>query len=176
MTELLAKYDNLFFSVLTADSINILKILHVPVLTEMPRWIGVLNSKRFLELIEVKEENDRSMLQESYEHLTAVDKSEPGYRCQRFDKKDDFMFDHWPSIIGYSRRTGSFLNWRYFDIPRHNYKALRSNEGEFAVYRIETISNHTEAVVRILEWNFSGESAEKAMGTVVKDGLEQGAI
>jgi hypothetical protein len=127
-------------------------------------------------MLKVDNSEDKKILTASQAQLLSLKSAAEVNFVHHFEDEEDFTFDHWPEIIGYSRRLGRFLNWRYFEIPRHNYKALRSPNGQFAVYRIETIKDHTETVLRILEWNLAGPSAVSAMKMIVDDAREHNAI
>lgn len=95
---------------------------------------------------------------------------------ERFSDSDEFLFDNHPTVKGYVRRTGKFLNWRYFDIPGHNYKVITGPDDMFAVYRIEQIMDRKESVVKIIDWNFSGDSAIHALSFILNEGIKSGAI
>gem|GEM_PF-2018282 len=176
LTALMKEYDSLFYSGLSDMTTQIFEKLNIPILMKIPRWIGVLDDKKVQEIFKVTAVKDRQLLQKSVGELRRCKPSDDIYRCERFEPGEEFSFEHWPEIAGYTRRTGKFLNWRYFDIPRHNYQALRSEKGEFAIYRLETIKGYKEKVVRILEWSFSDDDAAGAMGLLVKEALQEGAI
>ncbi len=176
MSELYDEYDNLLFAGLTDETIRIFGVLGVPTLTKMPRWIGILEPAAVCRVFGVSAQDDIAMLKTSRSQLADPDIKSGCRPCERFDEDDDFRLDRWPGVTSYTRRSGRFLNWRYFDIPRHDYQALRDDDGGFAVYRIESISHHREAVVRILEWGFAGAAAECAMAMIVGDAISKGAI
>jgi hypothetical protein len=66
------------------------------------------------------------------------------------------------------RRTGRYLNWRYLDIPKHDYRVIRTERG-LGVYRLETIMGTDAGVVRILEWTFGTDEAAGALATIMAD-------
>lgn len=176
LMKLMEEYENLFYIGLSENVEPIFRKLNVPILSRMPRWIGILDAVQAIKLFKIENARDREAMVRSESVLKDLGKKMTGlHRCARFDPDEEFLFDQWPDIVGYSRRTGAYLNWRYFDIPRHNYRALR-NEREFAVYRIEGITGYPWAVVRVLEWSFAEDSSREAMAYMVEDGLKNGAI
>lgn len=176
LSRLMEDYDSLLYAGLAPDTVAIFNRMQIPVLLEMPRWIGILQAEQAARIFSVESAEDRRRLFESQAHLRSLPAGAEIQRVSRFDPEEDFTFARWPEIIGYSRRTGRYLNWRYFDIPRHSYQTLRNDAGQFAVYRIEKIKNQEEAVVRILEWSFFGVAAASALQTMVADGLQHNAI
>jgi hypothetical protein len=91
---------------------------------------------------------------------------EPCESIVRFDQASDFSLAHYGTHIGYAKRTGQYLNWRYFDIPRHNYRAVQIAD-QFAVFRIEPIMGSDVSVIRILEWTFDATRAPGAMAGIL---------
>ena len=176
LSALMADYDNLFYSGLAPDTVKIFKMFNVPILMQMPRWIGILDARRTSRLFNLSDSTDQELLHRSQAELVGQHRGGAVTRCDRFEPTEEFTFDHWQDIDGYCRRTGAWLNWRYFDIPRHNYRGLKDSDGQFAVYRIESIAGREEAVVRLLEWTFCGRSVSDAMATIVQDAVEHGAI
>ncbi len=174
--KVMEEYDHLLYAALAADTVKIFSRLQIPILMEMPRWLGIVTADKIADLFDLKSPEDKKKIADSQSRLLSLPPSAAVHRVARFEPDEEFTFDRWPEIIGYSRRTGRYLNWRYFEIPRHTYQALQNDQGQFAVYRIETIKDHTEAVVRILEWSFSGAAAVAAMQMVVENAKEHNAI
>ncbi len=177
LTRFMNEFNHRFLIGLSLDSERIYELYRIPLLKSMPRWVAILSQKKVASLFEISNPDDLRVLQFSYESLMkTVDVSEI-YTCERFNPTEEFTFDQWPSIKGYCRRTGKYLNWRYIDIPRHNYQAVRSGSGhQFAVYRIETIKEKNENAIRILEWSFVGKNAKQALAFIVREGIRYQCI
>lgn len=176
LSELMVRYGNIFYLGCTTESEAIFKLFRMP-MSFLSRWVGVINGEKVRDIFHIQDKMILSQVTASHNRINALEDSTSSiYPCKRFNDDDEFFFDQWGSIKGYIRRTGKYLNWRYIDIPRHNYQVIRDNNGQFAVYRVEQIKDHQEKVIRILEWNFYGRSAEGAISFIVKEGLRQGAI
>lgn len=176
LMQVMKDWDRRFMIGVSSSAISIYELYRIPILSEIPRWIGVLDPERLCELLDLTDATDRRRMDSSRERLR-------GYRdvagissCRRFDPEDSFDFAKFPRLRGYTHRSGSFLNWRYFDIPRHDYRALRDEDGGFAIYRTEVITGYDDRVVRILEWNFSGDAAARAWSKIAAEALEAGAV
>lgn len=179
LSHLTGMYDNLFYVGLAQKTTDIFHVLNIPILNRMPRWLGVVQVDPWRELFHMNSPQDLERLQQSREKLLSCEKQVPASQvksCGRFDDQQDFLLDHWPVIMGYPRRTGKYLNWRYLDIPRHNYRALQSDHGQFAIYRHEPIKDYPWAVTRILEWSFSGRAAQEALAILIAEALPENVI
>ena len=176
MHKLWDKFDSRFYIGLSDVSINIYDRLNVPLLVKMPRYIGLIDSGKAFELFSLSEHSTRKTLLRSEKLLSRFRDSGKIKFVNRFNATDEFRFDDHPTVRGYVRRSGKFLNWRYFDIPGHNYKAITGPDNMFAVFRIEQIMNKNESVVKIIDWNFSGESALNALSFILKEGRRSDAI
>ncbi|MCH7954269.1 MAG: hypothetical protein IIC40_00855 [Candidatus Marinimicrobia bacterium] len=170
------EFDNRFHIGLSCASIDILNRLNVPLLSKMPRRIGIIDSETVFKLFSINDDSSRKILKSSEEQLSVYKDSGNIRFVKRFSDRDDFNFDDHPTVKGYVRRSGKFLNWRYFDIPGHNYKAITGPGNMFAVYRIEKIMDEKDSIIKIIDWNFSGEPALNALSFIQKDAIDSGAI
>lgn len=176
LSKLMESFDNLFYVGLTNDTMNIFQRLQVPMQRCMPRWLSILDATKTASLFGISRQQDMEIIGRSSLKCRNQPAGPDISCCTRFADDADFRFDHIPAVKSYSRRTGPYLNWRYFDIPRHNYRGLYAKNGQFAVYRIETITGHEAAALRILEWSFAGNLAAAAMGWLLQDAHRQGVI
>ncbi len=176
LSRLMTDYDNRFLIGLTEESNSIYQMYRIPLLKEMPRWIAIINPDRVIQLFNIVDNNDRQQIINGYELFRENENTFGIYRCERFDPEEEFLLNEWASIKGYCRRTGKYLNWRYIDIPRHNYQVIRGDNNQFAVYRIERIKDHSESVVRIVEWNFKYEWSQRALTYIRQKSDSQNAI
>ena len=163
---LAARFQNLFYPGLSDESVNIFKLLKTPLLTRIPRWIGVLQPDAVKNLFRV-DHAEWALLAASAEKLGSSGSTDGIEFCSRFPEAEEFRLSAFPAVGNYTRRTGRYLNWRYFDIPRHNYRSVRNAADGFAIYRIEQIAGQGASFIRILEWNFAGDSAEKALRFII---------
>lgn len=142
----------------------------------MHRWLGIIDPEQTISLFRLDHKQDLQIIRHSsvacQNHSTGTEI----FVCNRFADDAEFRFDHIPPVTNYIRRTGAYLNWRYFDIPRHNYRGLYAKTGQFAVYRIETITGQNAAVLRLLEWSFTTDLATQAMGRLLQDARRQNVI
>ena len=166
LSRLMTDYDNRFLIGLTEQSTSIYQMYQIPLLKAIPRWLAIINPERVIQLFNIVDKNDRQLIINGYELFRKNVDTFGIYQCERFDPEEEFLLNEWTSIKGYCRRTGKYLNWRYIDIPRHNYQVIRGDNKQFAVYRIERIKDHSESVVRIVEWNFKYEWAQRALAYI----------
>jgi hypothetical protein len=78
-----------------------------------------------------------------------------------------------------TRRNASFLNWRYTDHPRFEYRAFlcRSSAGDLqalAIYRVETVRDSTVRVGRIVEVVATPEWVVPVLAGLVDDAAADG--
>jgi hypothetical protein len=169
-------YDNRFMSGVSTDAVRVYKQYRIPILNEMPRGVGIIDHAKCAARFEIQNHDSLERMLVGSTVLNEMADDTGIQHLDRFDPDAEFRFDRWSSVKGYGSRTGTYLNWRYFHIPRHNYVALVGVGGQFAVYRIETIKGLEESVIRILEWNFSGVWAERAIAAILQAGRRSGAI
>ena len=176
MYKLWEKFDNRFYIGLSDASIDIYNRLNVPLLDKMPRRIGIIDSEKVFALFSLTGDSTLNTLLKSEEMLSKFRDSTDISPVGRFSDTDEFRFEDQPTVKGYVRRSGKFLNWRYFDIPGHNYKAITGPGNMFAVYRIENIMDKKESVLKIIDWNFNGESAKNALSFILKESMKSDII
>lgn len=176
MSWLMTEYDFTVLVGLSSISQQIFGTLGFQLQRQMPRWIGMIQPELVCSLFSISDPSDQEKIGESNKRLMDHQDATGIYCCERFDPDDEFLLDQWPEIKGYCRRTGPYLNWRYIDIPRHNYRALRCTQGQFGVYRIESIMGYEASVIRIVEWTFRGAWVRKALASILQDGLNCGSV
>jgi len=176
LSRLMQDYDHRFLIGLTSDSIDIYRAYRIPLMMNLPRWIGILNPEKVAQHFKIVNPVNRQRLRAASDRLLNNDDANGIVPCTRFDPDEEFDWSPWPNVRGHVRRTGTYLNWRYLDIPKHNYRAIHGDDGQFAIYRIERIEGTTDAVIRILEWRFSGRCAAEALACILKEGAAQEAV
>jgi hypothetical protein len=147
---------------------TIFKLLEIPILPVMPRWWASVDGDLAAELFGFEDPADKAVLLNSAALLRANGVRPLAEHVRRLEPDDEFLLKHWPGAENYARRSGRYLNWRYVDIPNHNYKIIRTERG-FAVYRIETLMGSDARIIRIIEWTFGAEETAGALGTLLAD-------
>jgi hypothetical protein len=93
----------------------------------------------------------------------------------RFEPSEDFSLSHFGDKIACAKRNGRYLNWRYFDVPKHKYQAIKIAD-QFAIFRIEPIMGAEVSVVRILEWTFAADNGPSALAWIIRASESQRPI
>ena len=176
LSQVMAHYDYRMMFGITPEAGRIYGALKIPLLSVMPRWIGILDPERVATLCRIDGRVHGARLTASAEQLLGHGYGTPIGRVARFDDEQEFVLAGTDGIKSHVRRTGRLLNWRYIDIPAHDYRILHGPSGQFVVYRIEPITGHEASVVRILEWCARGDWEKSALVALIKDGLEHRAI
>ena len=176
MYKLWEQFDNRFYIGLSEASVNVYNYLRVPLLKKMPRWIGIIDSKKAVSLFDIGKKDTKEKFLSSENTINRSNGITDISPVSIFDTSIEYSFDNWSNLEGYVRRTGEFLNWRYFKIPGHNYKAIIGGDNSFAVYRIEKIMGREESVIKIIDWNFNADLAENALAYIAGEGLDSGAV
>jgi len=169
-------YDHRLIAGITLVARRVYEQYRIPILDEMPRCFGIIDPAMCATRFDIRDDESLERLSASSTIINRHGDASGIEHHRRFDPDADFRFDAWSSVTQYVRRTGAYLNWRYFDIPRHDYEAISDGRGQFAVYRIERIKGFEESVVRILEWNFTAGWAERAIAAILQVGKRSGAI
>jgi hypothetical protein len=154
------QYGTVFVSGITEKALQIYKLKEVPVIERTPRWIGILDRNLCRSVLGGTEEFWQQFTQVSFLPGKEV------FFADRFDDHEEFFLEELLNVRGYCRRTGKFLNWRFKDIPNHNYQLIRSHNGQYGVFRIEKIKGFDQAVTRIIEWTFDGRLSKEALGLI----------
>jgi hypothetical protein len=160
--------DNRVLLRLNEKSGGIVKLLQVPMLSAMPRWWAVIDANLAAAHFDIPEADDRRRLAESAQLFHRAIGGGELQRAHRFADEEEFGLDHLGVVAGLARRTGRYLNWRYRDIPAHNYRLLRSGRA-FGAYRIEPVMGAEISVIRLLEWTFDHHETGRALATVLAD-------
>lgn len=158
--------DNRFMLRINENSASVFRLLKIPILPAIPRWWGVLDVERAATLFKVESCADCAVLARSATMLNRLDMAPIGRHVARVEPHEEFQLDAWPGVRAYVRRTGTYVNWRYVDIPRHDYCLLRA-ENAIAVYRVETITGTEVAAIRILDWTFGPEETPGALAAIL---------
>ncbi len=178
--ELLGKIINDFpirlYHGCSEDSIRIFKSFSMP-LFSLSRWIAILETEKVVSLFKIKDKEKLKELSENcirnskhktFSGISAID---------RFQDEDEMRFDHWPTVRNHLQYKGKYLNWRYFDILDHHYRAIIFNKSaELGVYRIERIKGYEFSILRIIEWSFGYESGLRALAFLSNEAKKEKAI
>jgi len=148
--------DNRFMLRFNRNAARVFALLKIPMRAAVPRWWAVTDVNIATDLFRPDAEQ-RAAFARSADAMAQAEAAGDVTAVTRFNPADEFTLAHLGDGIRLPRRTGGYLNWRYFDIPRHRYRAIRSEQG-FAVYRVEAVMGTDHNVLRILEWTFGKES------------------
>lgn len=160
--------DNRFLLRLNEKSGAVVKLLRVPLLAAMPRWWAAIDPERVATHFNIDHPDDRRCLTQSSQAFhRALGKGEV-HRLDRFAAEDEFHLDHLGGATGLARRNGRYLNWRYRDIPNHNYQFVRTENG-VGVYRVEPVMGTDISVIHLLEWTFDYREAQGVLATLLAD-------
>jgi len=160
--------DHRFLLRLNEKSGAVMKLLRVPMLPAMPRWWAVIDEEQVATLFSFARASDRAVLSRSASAFRSAASRGQVSRPQRFAADEEFDADYLGEMAGGARRTGRYLNWRYCDIPNHDYRLLQSRRA-FGVYRVETVMGTEAEVIRVLEWTFGASETEAALATILAD-------
>ena len=176
ITHFFRHFDHRFLIGLNDQSIPIYMAYRIPLLRKMPRWLAFLQPERVAGCFPSPDPRFRRCLRRSAADLPRPEEARPIASCSRFDDDEEFHWHHYPDITAYVRRTGRYLNWRYVDIPRHDYRLLRVDSDQFVVYRIETIKGRPDRVLRLLEWNVAPARISGVLADLIRLALESRTI
>jgi hypothetical protein len=166
--------DNRFLLRLNETSGHIVRLLRIPFLQAIPRWWAAIDPERAAELFGMTGE-DREILRRSSALLQRANVDTAVRRVPKIDPEAEFQFAHRQGIFGHVRRTGRYINWRYVDIPKHDYKLIRTERG-LGVYRVETIMGSDVSSIRLLEWTFAPEETAGALATIIAEAAPRSPI
>jgi hypothetical protein len=159
--------DNRFIFRFNENTARVFSLLRVPMIAAVPRWWAVTDADHAADLFQL-EASDRAAVSRSAASMERIDGTARIHSVNRFDPDEEFTLTHLAEGLNGARRTGKYLNWRYLDIPRHRYHAIRGDRG-MGIYRVEIIMNHDVSVIRIVEWTFDDGECGAALATLLRD-------
>jgi len=174
--QVMSRFDHRLMAGMSSDALPIYQQFKIPLLYKLPRLIGIIDAGRTAARFEISDEQTLSRLSESAVVLEGLQEDPGTTYSRRFSADHEYAFDRWDSVSGFIRRTGRYLNWRYLDIPSHDYQAIIGADDQFAIFRCEKIKGTPDSAVRILEWNFRGESSQGALASILHAKGCSGAI
>jgi hypothetical protein len=159
----------------SAQSLAVFDKLEIPS-TKLQRVIGILNAEKVLKLFSV---TDRDILVSNERKLAAAVKSVHSDEIRtthNFAKSNTSALAKFADIRGHIAYSPEYLQWRYGDIPYHNYQCICTDEGDFAVYRIEPIMDSGANILRIVEWCVRPSNGKAVLANFRKAALSMGAV
>jgi len=176
LRKIMGEYDYRFMIGTTQKSNSIYETLNIPILKAIPRWIAIIEPAICIDLFKISYKADQKVMTRMQDLSIEQENIEGMFHSTGFLPEEEFFINQWKQVSSYIRRTGKYLNWRYFDIPRHTYRCIRYDQEQFLIYRIEPIMHHQETVIRILEWNITARTAKKALAYLIREGKKAGSI
>jgi hypothetical protein len=161
----MALVDHRFLVRLSDKSQEVSKLLKIPLLPAIPRWWAAIDALQVAKLFGLNDPSDQAIAIRSADLFRRNDAPVAARRVGRLDPEVEFCLDGGRKTSGV-RRTGRYLNWRYVDIPKHDYRVIRTDRG-LGVYRVETVMGTEATVIRLLEWTFDTEETAGALATVM---------
>jgi hypothetical protein len=158
--------DNRFIFRFNENTARVFSLLRVPMIHAVLRWWAVTDADHAADLFQL-EASDRAIVARSVAGMKRIDGTARIRSVDRFDPDEEFTLTHLAEDLNGARRTGKYLNWRYLDIPRHRYHAIRGERG-MGIYRVETIMNHDVSAIRIVEWTFDDDECGAALASVLQ--------
>lgn len=159
------RVDNRFLVRLSETSQDVARLLRMPLLGAIPRWWAAADADQVVGLCGLSDDDDRAVVARSAAAFNRARAAPIGHAVDRLDPSDEFWLDDGGRVNGV-RRTGRYLNWRYVDIPAHDYRVIRTDAG-LGVYRIETIMGTQASVIRLLEWTFDATETPGVLSSVM---------
>jgi hypothetical protein len=159
--------DNRFIFRFNENTARVFSLLRVPMIVAVPRWWAVTDAFRAVDIFQL-EASSRAIVHRSAAGMKQIEGTRKIHSVDRFDPDEEFTLTHLAEGLNGARRTGKYLNWRYLDIPRHRYHAVRGERG-VGVYRVEAIMNHDVSVIRIVEWTFDDDECGAALASLLTE-------
>lgn len=157
------KYDHRFFHAFTPSANNIYSMLRIPTLKAIPRLIVPFNAEAIIDLFHVGKGNLQDKIVATEERCRLLPVTERMSLIDRFAPKATYR-NAFDGVIGSLVLDSEYLNWRYKEIPRHQYMIIAGPDDQFAVIREEKISNTEFSVLRIVEWNICPMATVETLG------------
>lgn len=172
------KYHPRIYVGMAPISVRFTRALGMAIQERMPRWVAVLDSECVASFCD-GDEHISGLLRESADRLVTLPTDDAAIReITEFD--DDFEAmpsTFYPPVSSFIRRQGTFLNWRYMRMPRHNYRAMLDSEsGSLVIFRIEAVKDRTYSVLRMVEWIVRPDRVETMLGKVVAEARRAGVV
>jgi hypothetical protein len=176
INSLFSKYDILPLLDISNDIKKIYDVLKIP-MKSLYRWIGFIQPEIIANFYDIGKSTD--IIKDSSAILQNNNNSLGWKFVKKLPLEMNFRIEKfYPQIKGYVVRSSSYLNWRYVEIPSHNYKIILSNDNNnLVIYRIEQIKDQPEySVIRLLEWIVQDNLSQSAISFIIKDGMKHNSI
>tara|TARA_B100000745_G_scaffold212852_2_gene141089 strand:- start:4020 stop:5057 length:1038 start_codon:yes stop_codon:yes gene_type:complete len=156
--------DNRLLLGLSSESYPICQSLKIPTHDSIERYVLILPSAAASKYFNHNTFTNNYFIDNSELSKTSVIEA-----VYRFDDDIDYSVLHNGNYANGVRRTGKYLNWRYIDIPSHQYKVFVSKTCPtmYCVLRKEQILGSDDNVVRITEWTFDKASSACALSYII---------
>ncbi len=173
LSEIFKKFYHRTYFAITDRALGLYRNLKVPILMKIPRYLAIFN-KNAVSFFSVE---DKDLMQKMNDSYALIDRIEGFEGIEERELFDDKLYSLvWKSAQGFRLLDGKYLNWRYVDIPFHNYKIISNKNDEFAVIRKEKVKDTEYFVIRVLEWNFLPTSTPSAIGFIKKNYVDSNTL
>lgn len=147
---------------LSAEAIQVHRLYRVPILERLPRWWAVPDALALRTILADQGSPvaalDWAAIEASSACLRGALGRPRGEELPRVPPDRVFGLDRWASVRSAALRDSAYLNWRYKDAPKHDYRVLIDDDG-LAVFRREPIMHSDAHAIRILEWTVDPDRA-----------------
>lgn len=166
-----SRADSRIMMRLSEDAMRVHRLYRVPLIEKMPRWWASPDPEALTAALASQPDRAKALdwrvVMSSADRLDATLGARAGEPFTRIPEGHAFSMANWPSVRSWALRDAAYLNWRYADIPRHDYRIL-AEEDELAVFRIEPAKDAAAHVVKILEWTVAPANAAGFMTRILE--------
>jgi len=173
LLEIFKKYNHRTYFAITDRALDLYMNLKVPILMKIPRYLAIININA-VSFFSVESKDLIQKMNDSYDLINRIEGFEDIKEIEFFENKVYPLV--WKSAQGFRVFDGKYLNWRYVNIPYHNYKIISNNNDEFAVIRKEKVKDSEYFVIRVLEWNFLPTSTPSAISFIKKNYIDSNTL
>ena len=159
----------------TEDAASVYQRLSFPILDAMSRYVAFPSGHQAEQVLDLTFSNEeRSIIERSRSALLIGDMA-PAQRESGVEEGFDYVFGSDSGVRIWPKRNSAYLNWRYRDCPKHDYRFLRA-EDALMVYRLEPIMDRDAWVVRIVEICAARCQLPALVNGLMEDEIAAGAV
>ena len=152
-------FDLTFVGKVTNIAEKIYERLNYHSLGAMPRYFGIIDKESFIKISKISNPSLTKEKQENHiRKQLLINNFSTEMEIKEVNKLGNAWDEFWNTNIQNSfvgvNKCAKYLNWRYFNHPIFNYRALISSTGSIKgilIYRIEKVKNLDAKFIRILD-------------------------
>ena len=126
--ELLEQYQYSLHCLFSIDSEKIFNAMNIPII-DYTRMVAIVNEQHCSDLFSIDKNDIIGSLKKSENTLARIknEKYSDIHHIDYFNDTIDYSYLE-KNYSAFIQRNKEYLNWRYFKIPNHNYKAIKIQE------------------------------------------------